>query len=545
MLLEDKMLKTGNEKAIRTERLLNAAIAGFIFIAESLYGAYRGIYDQILPGDAMSRVANAYYVLFVTPPRLSSMGLIWNPLPSLLEIPLVALSTVWKPMASRAVAGDIVSAAFAALTAMILLQTFQKFRISFGYSLLITLCYALHPYIFYYGSNGMSEGMFIFFLVYCICNLTLWFTYGTGSYIIKMAFGLVGGFLIRYEAIPFAVGIGVCIILNILYNPREKPYWLVGNAKRERLHYIEGTLITLYTPAVYAGIVWILLCLAIMGNPLYFLNSGYSNTTQSAFASKVTTIQALIQYVLIRAMPFLVLFLAIVLVRAVKGTIFRYDFMCLFFLVMSLLSFHVLIYWKGSSFGWLRFFCYSFPICIAWMPYEMSAFQNRAELQPQSLPLNLGKETENVKKQDKLLFKILFSCSIVLSVALFNQAMSNSAIYQEEIGTYDYQQSLEIADYINDKLPDKRVLTDVFTTYNVALNVNNFQNLVVSSSPDFEKCVADPVGSEIEYLLVPDPKGVSNYDAINVAYPNLYAQGADWCREVYDFGDYKLFQVTG
>ncbi|WP_411676000.1 hypothetical protein [Caproicibacter sp.] len=540
------MLITDNKKRkILSERLWIAAVTVMIFLTEAAYGAYRGIYEQILPGDAMSRVANAYYVLFVTPPRLSSMGLIWNPLPSLLEIPLVALSTVWKPMASRAVAGDIISAAFAALTAMILLQTFQKFRISFGYSLLITLCYALHPYIFYYGSNGMSEGMFIFFLVYCICNLTLWLTYGTGSYIIKMAFGLVGGFLVRYEAIPFAVGIGICIILNILYNPREKPYWFVGNAKRERFHYIEGTLVTLYTPAVYAGMVWILLCLAITGNPLYFLNSGYSNAGQSAFASGVTTFSALTQYVLFRAMPFLVFFLAIVFVRVFRGTLFRYDFLCLFFLVMSLFSFHILMYWKGTSYGWLRYFCYSLPTCVAWVPYEMSTFQNEIVPEPYGLPARRGRQAEQVKKKGRLLFKILLPCSLVLSVLLLNNVLKDSSIVDQEIGTHVYQENLEIADYINDKLPDKRLLTDVFTTYNVALNVNNFQNLVVSSSPDFEKCVADPVGNGIDYLLVPDPKGVSNYDAINVAYPKLYVQGADWCREVYDFGDYKLFQVTG
>ena len=528
-------------KPDRLSRKTIVCVVIALFAAEALYGVYIGIVQEMMPGDAISRVANAYYVLAVKPIRLSSIGLIWNPLPSLMELPLVALSPFWKPLISRGIAGSIITALFSALSAGVLLKTFSRFCVSKVYSFFITLFYALHPYIFRYGANGMSEAMFFFFIIYCICNLTLWFQEGSSSYIVKMAFGLVGGFLTRYETIPFAVGIGLCVVLNILYNPKEKIYWSTGNREKEQYRYIEGTLVMLYTPAVYAGIVWILLCWIITGNPLYFLNSDYSNSGQSAFADGAGTFPVLMSHIFYRAIPFLPLFFAIVLMRIVRKSLFKADFFCLLSLVLSLLGFHILMYWRGSSFGWLRFFCYSLPICIAWLPYELSAYQESDPFRtPAPSPLA-------IRKKDTALnfFKVLLPVSLIISVFLVQTVMSDPVIADQEGGASAFQENLQIADYINHHLPDKIVLTDVFTTYNVAMNVDHFDNLVVSSSLNFKQCVADPVGNGIEYLLVPNPQGISNNDAINLAYPGLYAGGADWCAEEKDFGNFKLFRVTG
>src|SRR3954469_15365368 len=42
-------------------------------------------------GDALSRVANAQYVLSSRDPHLASIGFVWNPLPSLVLVPFVPL----------------------------------------------------------------------------------------------------------------------------------------------------------------------------------------------------------------------------------------------------------------------------------------------------------------------------------------------------------------------------------------------------------------------------------------------------------------------
>jgi hypothetical protein len=44
---------------------------------------------NIVFADAMSRVGNAYYVLFSRDPHLPAIGFVWNPLPSLVLLPLL------------------------------------------------------------------------------------------------------------------------------------------------------------------------------------------------------------------------------------------------------------------------------------------------------------------------------------------------------------------------------------------------------------------------------------------------------------------------
>jgi len=377
--------------------------------------------------------------------------------------------------------------------------------------------------------------------------LTLWFTYGRGGYLTRIAFGLAGGFLVRYETIPFAVGIGICIVLNILFNPDEKPFWAAGGRRFEQFRYMEGTLVMLYTPAVYTALVWVLICWVITGNPLYFFNSNYSNMAQSESAVQVSTIPELIGYVSYRAMPFLMVFFAIVAMRVIGRAVFRYDFLCLICLVLSLFMFHILMYWNGSSFGWLRFFCYSLPVCAAFLPYESAACRD-GYFRPNRPGSHYGGGREKLRAPGRRvhvsqkLFGVLLLAALVVSVALLNNVMQGRKIPDYEGSTHN--EEYRIADYINEKLPDKTILTDVFTTYNIALNVDHFQQLVVSSSTNFKACVADPVGNGVEYVLVPNPKDAPS-DALNLAYPNLYAQGTDWCVEVREFSGYKLFQVTG
>ncbi|MDF2595859.1 MAG: rane protein, partial [Clostridia bacterium] len=179
-------------------------IATTVFFAELVYGIYLGYVKGILLNDAFSRTANAFYVVFVKPSRYASIGLVWNPLPSTLQIPFMALARYWRPIASSGISGTITTAAFAALGVGILLNTFLNLKISRKYAVLIVLLYALNPFIFFYGSNGMSETFSFFFIICSVSALTLWMERGTSRYMIQLGFALVGLFYTRYEALPFA-----------------------------------------------------------------------------------------------------------------------------------------------------------------------------------------------------------------------------------------------------------------------------------------------------------------------------------------------------
>lgn len=495
-------------------------LIGIVFLFEAAYGIYLGCIKGVLLNDAFSRTANAFYVVFVDPPRYASIGLVWNPLPSTLQIPFMYLAKFWRPIASKGISGAINTAFFAALSAGVILKAFNKFKVSNSYALLVTLLYVLNPFVFFYGANGMSETLSYFFIIYSICSITQWMKFGMSKYMLHLGFAMGGLFLTRYEAIPFVVAVAICVILNILFNPNEKQFILEGN-KIERYYYIEGTLILVFLPIVYIIVLWILFNFLISGNPLYFLNSVYSNVSQSSFATINGTYLESMIYVLKRSLPFLPLFITIMAIRLKQMKIMKYDFIALAIFIIIMLSFHYFMLLKGNSYGWLRFFSYSLPICIAWLPYEISEWKS---------------------KDSRVAKIIIVSCLIVTSFLCLN-ALNDKDLAKEELYAQLTNESYIIADYINTEIPDKIILMDVFTLSGVMLNVNNVGNLVVSSSPDFYNSVKDPLHNGINYILIPDPSGAGSLDAINIFYKNLYEDGSEWCVEEMKFDGFKLFRV--
>ncbi|NLG05335.1 MAG: hypothetical protein GX567_16160, partial [Clostridia bacterium] len=159
---------------------------------------------------------------------------------------------------------------------------------------------------------------------------------------------------------------------------------------------------------------------------------------------------------------------------------------------------------------------------MAFLPYELS-------------------ETE-IKNQKKIIFAVV--AALVASWGLCTWALQDKELAKEELNITISNEVYEISDYINKYLPENKVLMDSFLTNGVILNVNNIDNLVVSSSLNFYECVSAPGKYGIEYVLVPDTSGVGNLDALNQRYPNLYKDGAEWCELEADFEGFRIYRVT-
>ncbi|MGH9074457.1 MAG: ABC transporter, partial [Acidimicrobiales bacterium] len=106
-----------------------------------------------------------------------------------------------------------------------------------------------------------------------------------------------------------------------------------------------------------------------------------------------------------------------------------------------------------------------------------------------------------------------------------------------------------IAAYLDRRhLPPGSVLTDVAFSFAVVLDSTRPGQFVITPDRDFQEAVADPPRFHVRYLLVPHPAGAS-YDALNVAYPTLYATGAGFATLVRQFPGtdgptYRLYRVT-
>ncbi|MDF2924968.1 MAG: hypothetical protein K0R57_3882 [Paenibacillaceae bacterium] len=522
-----------------------AAVCIFLlfFCTELGLGIYLSHYRDFVYYDAVSRVANAFYVLHSRDPHLGAIGFVWNPLPSLLEIiPLL----FWRwipPLAGAGLAANLLTALFAAGTAVMI---FNYCRASIGSPFIataITFAYACNPFIFLYGANGMSEAMFCFFIVWMIIQFTKWMNRDAPLAPIIMGFALALAFWVRYESIALGMALAFAITAVFLDRRRDSAY-ILNRARRKNdiTSKLEAILTVVLSPAVFSGIAWLLLNYFIMGDALFFFRSGYSNIAFSGnltdqFREMISTPAGVLWLVLRKSLFFSLPLLAIILVRFIIGYWKRWDTLALVLLAASIPAMQYAMLLKGSSFGWLRFFVYPFVIAVAWMPYELSRLRQSMEVKRVAAVFCLS---------------ILLSGFVVLDMK--NQELSPDeyeTFHIDESGTHkDLVMAKAVSRYINDIIAAEPVhdrpliLTDSYSAYSVLLNTRYPERWVITNDRDFEPALLAPREHGVEYILVSKKIG-SVLQIIHETYPDLFDKGAPWATLVRDFdGEWKLFRVT-
>ncbi len=514
-MAKDKFYLSDNHK-IRIDWIIFI----FLFLAEMIYGIYLGYFREVLLGDAVSRTANAFYVLSSKPYRLTSMGLVWNPLPSFLQLPFVALSKWWRPFVTKGIGAAFITAFFAAWQGKRLVSTFYRLEVEKLPAVILTLLFCLNPYIFFYGANGMSEIIFMAFLVQIVCAFSLWIQKGAARYLITVAAGFVGLFLTRYEAIPFALSVGMGMCLQIFFSKQERQFYPAHNWK-EPVFYLEGSLWVTFFPVIFTALVWISYNWSITGNPFYFMNSGYSMNAYSAYYTDYVGFTGAVGFVWVRLWPFLLLFFTLLLIRILTKTVWRVDFLILCVVSLGLTVFQFFMIANGKSGGYVRYLCYVMVLAMAWVPYQLSVLQ---------------------KKQRKIA-SFFLAVVLLVSTGYFTWAFRYSSLMREDTLLSVPAKSEQVAQYINSNLKHDRILMDSYRTYYIIMNVDYVDRLVISSSPDFKESVEDPAAHNIDYLIVPQIGSYGNMDSLNIAYPNLYQNGEDWCQEVASIGEFKIYKV--
>lgn len=144
-----------------------------VLLLELGVGYYLTSIYGFMSGDASSRVANAFYVLYSREPSLANIGFVWNPLPSFMEMILLVFYPLFPALASEGLAAVIVSSLFAALTVALLVKAGKQFGLNKWLSIIFALLYAFNPYIFYYGANGLTEVIFIYFINIAVIQMLL------------------------------------------------------------------------------------------------------------------------------------------------------------------------------------------------------------------------------------------------------------------------------------------------------------------------------------------------------------------------------------
>ncbi len=245
------------------------------FLVSFIFALFLVLHYHIVYGDALTRVLNAYYVIFRGNLHVAGIGFVWNPFPSLFELPFVMLHGLWTPILVDGLPANMVSSIFAGISVYYCNKTFQLFGISCPFRIIWSILFMLNPMMLLYGANGMSDSMMIGAFIAATEGALRFYKTQDLSALLATGMWLAVGLGLRYEAVPFATFLiaGLAIAM-----------W------RDRIRYskIEGTVAILLFPIVCAGIVWMILNWMIMHNPLYFLNSQYGNSAQIAQGTYVT-----------------------------------------------------------------------------------------------------------------------------------------------------------------------------------------------------------------------------------------------------------------
>lgn len=534
-----------NRRPARTRSIAAWSVWLFVgcFALELGLGIYVSHFRSFVYYDAVSRVANAFYVLYSRDPHLGAIGFVWNPLPSLLELVPLLLWPILPAVAASGLAANIVTALFAAGAATLLFRYSWSSTQSLFLSLFLVVAYACNPFIFLYGANGMSEAMFGFFVLWMTILLLRWMKDDETLHPLAMGFALALAFWIRYEAIAFGVGLAAAVLGVMIQRIRSTSGGPATAIAPQGYPTAESTLIVILTPAVFSGFTWLGLNWAIMGDPLYFFRSGYSNLAFSGnltdqFRQLISSPAGVLQLVLRKSLYFSIPLLTLLFIRLWSRRWHQWDTAALLLLCASIPAMQYAMLLNGSSFGWLRFFVYPFMIAAAWIPHELGALRQTRYFRPAATMLCLA----------------LASSSFVVRDMNNNELSPDEyeLFHIEQSGTYkDLHRAREVAKYTDGvfrqaeegKLP--LMLTDSYSAYAVLLNTSFPRQWVITNDRDFEKILPDPYENGVEYILVSKKIG-SVLQIIHETYPDLYEKGTFWTELEKDFnGEWKLFRVTG
>jgi dolichyl-phosphate-mannose-protein mannosyltransferase len=483
-------------------------------------GAILVLVFQVVNPQALSRVGNAYYVLFSRDPHLAAIGFVDNPLPSLLMLPLLPLKALWPGLVQLGFAANLVSATFMAATVYQLYRLLGELGVTARWRALLTLLFAIHPAVVYYAASGMPEAIVLFFLVLSVRSLAQWLRDGELWALVIAGAALSAAVLTRSEALSAAAG---AVLLVLVVSFRRTP-----DVPAHRLRTALVDAIIVASPVVLTFSLWLSFTWIITGDPLQQLSSVYGVVSRlqalTAFAPHDTgaLLPVLLRLLLLAPGLLVVIACLIALNRA------RHPGAAAVIAVTApILLVAAAAQVAGLTLDSLHAFIPVVPLTIMLAGAVVAAAGSRARLGVLgpllvlalclAIPTSIaGMVTRSVAPDEATVFR-----PIVAGAAGRGLGGAPSATLVNARAIAEYLDRL--------RLPDGSVLVDSFTGFPVVLSSVNAHQFVITNDRDFRLALSDPGGTRVRYLLVPDPSSagsVASLDALNRAYPDLYRSGA-------------------
>jgi hypothetical protein len=530
------------------------ALAVYLVVAYFLDFKYTTI-----NGDAFSRMANGFYILYSRDPHLAAIGFAWQPLTSISDMVFLLGNHLWPALAHNNVAGSLTSATFMAGTGYQLLSALREWGLSRVPRLVLTTLFILNPMIVFYGGNGMSEGLYLFTLVSATRYLLRWVHTDDLRSLAYGAVALGFSYLTRNEAAG-AIVAGTAGVVFV-------SYWRNKGQRSGRTATALADAAIFAVPGVVAAVGWTVASYVIVGSPFAPLAKGSEASRQAAAIAAIPFSQRT-SYVF-HAITSLWPLIPVVLVIAVIVGIRRHDTRILAPLTVlgGALSFDAFLYLMATGLEpYYRYYIVTIPLemlLVGSIVVSVSPGDNSGAGSLRSTSWSIkGRGLRCVGAV--LLVLVLTGPSVITTAA----AMFNPKIGQEEsqqidfifsshpmAASVEYEQRyptiLKISSYLDSlHLPNGDVIVDNTTLCVPEIITTSSQPklFVIPNDRDFKKVLADPLTFHVHYILDPDPIGYGPAET-NTTYDTLWNTGAGFAKAIHQIPargtcpEFRLFRV--
>ena len=523
-VLEDSTAASGDEaldRAPNPRRGASLWLFAILFGFYTVVGSVLNVRYNINDIDGISRVANAGYALWSRDPHLSAIGFVWNPLPSMVEVPVLQFSGWWPELRTRGLAGVVQSAAFTAGCAVLIRLIAVDRSVGTGWQWLAVACFALNPMIMIYAGTGLSESAMLFCILWAVRYLLRWLDSPRVFDLASVGLALAVGYLVRYEALIAAAGIAALVTATVfLRSPRN-----------ERVAATALSILVVLFPVGVTFAVWAAAGWIMTGEAFAIISSDYGNSVQVQAAlergsTAVFSDESLLAHRLFSMQPLIGIALILAVARAVSAR--RIDPLVPVGAFGAVLAFAIWGQYTGSTFGWFRYFMAAIPMVIVialvfWAPTDRPADRGRTDIRWGRLGAAL--------LGGSLLIGIPVTARSILDPDI-NMGLPQMVASLVNPTRYPPEKQVERRIGINDrvvanyldakKLPRGSVLMDSFQTTWLWLASGDPKQFVITSDYDFVSALNRPWESGIRYIVLTNPDTNAAMDAITRRYPTLW-----------------------
>ncbi len=553
-------------------------VFGVVAVVYLACGSILAFHYHTFFGDAVSRMANGFYVLYSRDPHLAAIGFVWNPLQSIADIVPLLFYHLWPALATRDLAGTAVSSLCMAGATYQLLCAFREWGVPRVARLVLVVLFALNPMILFYGANGMSEALYLFTLIAVCRYLARWLRDDDAKSLGYAGVALGLCYLTRNEAVAPALTAGA-LVVGVGFHRAA------GARKIRMLRGLTDLSVFLF-PFVVCFAAWAVVSDVITGSAFNQFTSVYGTSAQIQAGAGGAHVHVGDAVALEgKALLYLAPLLGVAVLLAVASAIRRRDLLLLapVGVIASGLAFDLVAYVSGGIIWSLRYMIATIPLDIALVGVLLAAAPvrtvkgvARVDQAPGAGP---GGAPAGPRPSRRVRVAALTALAVVLigpSLLTTAAGMFNPRVGYEETrilgfvvhgkhSTLDrvyaqtFQRSQDVASFVAAlKLPDGDVVVDNSSPcIPMAIVVSSDPRVfVIPNDRDFQRILADPLTFHTHYILVPPPGGQGSLTATNRSYPALYRQGADasggsFATLVHSFAaaggcpSFRLYRVTG